>query len=346
MKSSVATVVAEILWRIPGRFRVARLLGSSYSLRCLVFHDVSPRRSPFTSGINVTTTPEEFEATLGFIKKYYSPVSLQEVLTNSNDGKLPSDALLLTFDDAYASVSEFAAPLCKQLGIPAVFFVNAAFVDNRRLAPDNLICYVTDLYGMERINAAARSVFAEKAKTWQSLSEVFGVFLPSLSMAERESFLKALREQAGIEEENLASESKLYITSDQLRSLSLQGIEIGNHTYTHTHCRKLTGKDLASEINGNKSELEAMSGERVRAFSVPYGAAKDMTPELAKVLRESGHQAVFLSESVANPRKPDLFRLDRISSHAEGNDALFVEIELMPRLRAIRNRYFHNVARA
>jgi peptidoglycan/xylan/chitin deacetylase (PgdA/CDA1 family) len=325
---------------------MAQFLGRSPSLRCIVFHNIDHKESPFTAGIAVNTAPEEFETTLRFIKKYYSPVSLQDVLADSNAGKLPSNSLLVTFDDAYASIAEFAAPLCKSLGIQAVFFVNAAFIDNRRLAPDNLICYVAALYGMERINAAFQSIFAEKTKTWQSLAEVFGMFLPSISLTQRGLFLRALCDMSGIDEEALANESKLYLTSAELRRLPSYGIEIGNHTYTHTHCRKLTGKELASEIDRNKSELEAMSGTRVRAFSLPYGSAKDLTPELATALRESGHEAVFLSESVANPRKPDLFRLDRISSRAKGEDALFVEIELLPRLRAIRNRLSLNVAKS
>jgi peptidoglycan/xylan/chitin deacetylase (PgdA/CDA1 family) len=325
---------------------MARFVGRSSSLRCMVFHNIADEGSPFTAGIAVNTAAKEFEATLKFIKKYYSPVSLQDVLATSEGRELSSNALLVTFDDAYASVVEIAAPLCKQYGVPAVFFINAAFVDNRRLASDNLICYVADLFGMERINAAARSVFPGEAKTYDSLAEVFGVFFPAISLADRELFLNALRDLAGIDEETLARESKLYLTSDQLRSLPSYGIEIGNHTYTHAYCRKLTAKELAAEIDRNKSDLEAMSGTQVRSFSLPYGSAKDMTPELANVLRKSGHQAVFFSESVANPRKLDLFRLDRVNSRAKSDDMLFFEIELLPSLRAIRNRLSHNAVKA
>jgi hypothetical protein len=75
---------------------------------------------------------------------------------------------------------------------------------------------------------------------------------------------------------------------------------------------------------------------------LPYGSSKDLTPELAEHLEHSGHEALFLSESVANPRRPDLAHLDRISICAGRDDALFFEIEVMPRLRAIRNRLTRN----
>jgi peptidoglycan/xylan/chitin deacetylase (PgdA/CDA1 family) len=331
-------VAADAFWRIPGSFGAARLLGPSYSLRCVVFHNISAAQSPFTKGIRVTVTPEDFERTLRFLSANYSPVDLQDVLTDCGGRGLPPRALLVTFDDAYASVAECAAPLCKQFGVPAVFFVNAAFLDNERLAPDNLVCYVADVLGMETINTAVRAVRGKDAAGVSSLSEVFGIFFPGLLLSEREVFLETLRQLAGVNEKRLAKEANLYLTREELCGLASFGFEIGNHTYTHTHCRSLSKRDFAAEIDRNKEELEAATGRKVNSFSQPYGSSRDLTPELMEHLKRSGHEAVFLSESVANPRRPHAFQLDRISTCAESDDKLFFEIEILPRLRAIRNR--------
>lgn len=337
---STIGIGAKVLWRTPGRFAFARIAGPSYSLRCVVFHNISVTQSPFTTGINVSTTPKDFEAALRFLTAHYTPVHLQDVLTNCDGRGLPSRAMLVTFDDAYASVAEWAAPLCGQFGVPAVFFVNAAFLDNQRLAPDNLVCYVANMFGMETINAAVRAVPGWETAQLRLLAEVFGRFFPAISLAEREVFLDALRHLAGIKESRTANEASLYMTGKQLRDLASFDFEIGNHTYTHTHCRTLSRQDFVSEVDRNKTELEALSGTRIRSFSQPYGSSKDLTDELMEHLERSGHQAIFLSESVANPRKPDLLHLDRISTCAKNDDTLFSEIELLPRLRAIRNRIF------
>jgi peptidoglycan/xylan/chitin deacetylase (PgdA/CDA1 family) len=246
----------------------------------------------------------------------------------------------VTFDDAYASVAEHAAPLCKQLGVPAVFFVNAAFVNNQRLAPDNLICYVANVFGIASINTAIRAVCGNQATDIGSLSEVFGIFLPSISLAKREIFLETLQELSGINEERTAKEAGMYLTTEQLRRLKSFEFEIGNHTYTHTHFRSLSQEDFAPEIDRNKEELERLSRTKVRSFSQPYGSSQDLSSELRDHLQNTGHHAVFLSESVANPRRPDLFRLDRINSRAQNEKTLFLEIEVLPRLRAIRNQIF------
>jgi peptidoglycan/xylan/chitin deacetylase (PgdA/CDA1 family) len=333
-------LAAEVLWRTPGCFEIARMLGSSYSLRCVVFHNISAGDSPFTRGMNVNITPRKFEAALRFVTTHYTPVRLQDVLANSDGRGLPPRAVLVTFDDAYASVAELAAPLCRQFGVPAVFFVNAAFLDNQRLAPDNLVCYVANVFGMKTIRAAARAVRGVGTPKLQSLSQVFTCFFPYISLAEREVFLDALRQLAGISESRMAMEAGLYLTSKQLYGLASFDFEIGNHTYTHVHCRSLSREEIGSQVDRNKAELEAVSGTKVRSFSQPYGCSTDLTRDLAEYLERSGHKVVFLSESVANPRGADPFYLDRVSTHAESDDTLFFEIEVLPRLRAVRNRLF------
>ena len=342
LKGATLNLAAETLWRLPGRFRIARMLGPSYSLRCVVFHHISAVESPFTAGINVRTTPGDFEAALRFLSTYYKPVRLEDVLDDARGRRLPPNAVLVTFDDAYASVLEVAAPLCRKYGMPAVYFVNAAFLNNQRMAPDNLVCFVADTKGMETIKAAVRVVGRNEFSELHSLSEVFSSFFPSITLSERELFLEALRHLGGISESRMAKESALYLTTEQLRSLASFDFEIGNHTYSHAHCRRLSQTEICEEIDRNRVELEALSGTKVRSFSQPYGSSKDLTADLAAHLRKSGHEAVFLSESVANLEGADLFHLDRVNPRAESDDSLFLDLEVLPRLRALRNRLFHN----
>jgi peptidoglycan/xylan/chitin deacetylase (PgdA/CDA1 family) len=342
LTQAVIGVAAKVLWSTPGCFELAYIAGPSYSLRCVLFHNISPTQSPFTKGMRVSITPTEFEATLKFLIAYYTPVHLQDVLTSCDGRGLPKRAVLVTFDDAYASVAEWAAPICRRFGVPAIFFVNAAFLDNQRLAPDNLICYVANVLGMATINAAVHAIPGNETRELYSPTEVFDDFLPAISLAERDVFLDAVQQFSGISESRMAKNANLYLTSKQLRDLTSFDFEIGNHTHTHTHCRSLSQQDLVSEVDRNRDELEAVSGTKVRSFSQPYGSSKDLTPELAKHLERSGYQAVFLSESVANSRRTNLFYLDRISTHAKSDDALFFEIEVLPRLRKIRNRLFRD----
>lgn len=330
-------LAATSLWHVPGSFGVARILGPRYSLRSVLFHDVSDTESSFTKGLGGTITCKNFENALRFLTLYYTPVSLQDVLASFEGRRLPRRPVLVTFDDAYASVREIAAPLCKRFGVPAVFFVNASCLDNQQLALDNLICYVANLLGLDTMNDVIHTVAGWENFRLHSLADVFRSFLPFISLAARSGFRDTLVRAARISEPDSAAEAGLYISSEQLRDLASFNFEIGNHTYTHVHGRPLSTADFAQEIDTNKATLELVSGARVRSFSVPYGSSADLTPELLSHLQRSGYEAVFLAEGRTNSRDTDRALLNRISIRTGTNATLFSEIEVLPRLRTIRN---------
>src|SRR5208282_2011282 len=121
----------------------------------VLFHNIADSENVFTRGLGVTSSLEDFESALRFLTQNYTPVRLHDVLGKSLQHRPSTRPVLVTFDDAYASVREIAAPLCKKYGVPAVFFVNAACLDNRQLSLDNLVCYAANIAGLDAINAAA-----------------------------------------------------------------------------------------------------------------------------------------------------------------------------------------------
>ncbi len=344
-RNTAFRLAAGTLGRMPGRFGIAHLLGPAYALRCVLFHDISAAESPFTKGMGVSVTPGDFEAALKFLTRNYTPVSLEDVLGASNGRKLPRRPVLVTFDDGYASIAEWAAPLCRKYGVPSIFFLNASVLDNEGLSPDNLVCYAANVLGMEAINTAVRAVRGDGFPKLESLADVFSVFFTSISLPERKVFLDTLIRLGDIDAQQLARRWGLYLTRKQVRELAAAGFEIGNHTYSHVRCRALRPADFALEIEKNRAELEAISGKKVRAFSLPYGSREDLSSDLLRNLRLSGHAAVFLSGSVANIEGDNRVFLDRVSIQANKDEAFFLEIEVLPRLRAIRNRLLRGPGR-
>ena len=200
-------LVGRTVWHLPGSFRIARWLGPHYSLRCVLFHHVADSETAFTKGLGISTSRENFESALKFLTRHYTPVRLHDVLSESDLHRLPLRPLLVTFDDAYASVREVAAPLCKEYDVPAVSFVNATYLDNRRLALDNLVCYVTNVIGLGAINAIASRISTPKRFASGSMAEVFSHFLPAMSLPAREAFRKGLIELLGTSEPELSASS-------------------------------------------------------------------------------------------------------------------------------------------
>jgi len=336
---SLSYLPGQALWHMPARFSLVKLLGRKYSLRCVLFHHISDQASPFTDGLGVNVTRKDFEARIRFLAHNYDPIDLEMLLAARQGAELPPRPVLVTFDDAYASVAEEAAPICRKYRVPALFFVSASFLGNRDLSMDNFVCYVGNTFGFKEINAVAREFNGPRQVELRSRSQVTSEFIPTLSIERREAFKNRLAKAVGVRIEDLARKAGLYLASEQLRALGSSGFEIGNHTFSHVHCRCLSATDFSKEIDQNKSTLEAVSGRRVRAFSVPYGSPTDLTPKLESHLRGSGHEAAFLVESRPNTTATDFFQLNRVSMHSTSDGASFAEIEVLPRLRALRDLF-------
>lgn len=283
----------------------------------------------------MTLGMKDFESAIRFVSHYYTPIGIQDYLTFREKRKLPSRPVLVTFDDAYASVALNAAPILKKYKVPAVFFVNSSLVGNEELALDNLVCYVANKYGMEVICSVGRQFARRDDGGPASFEQVFDNLLPTMSQEEIQKFRMALSLVAGISSKDIAKQTKLYVDSQQLQALAASGFEIGNHTYSHVFCRSLTGSNLEQEIEGNKRILESITNSKVQAFSVPYGSPVDMTSELADSLRHSGHKVAFLARDRSNSIKTDLYQINRISIKAGKDKDLFGEIEVLPRFRSL-----------
>jgi peptidoglycan/xylan/chitin deacetylase (PgdA/CDA1 family) len=62
-------------------------------------------------------------------------LSLDEALHRRNAGTLPDRAVVLSFDDGYASVLELAWPMLRARGLPATLFVVGGYLDGRQRFP-------------------------------------------------------------------------------------------------------------------------------------------------------------------------------------------------------------------
>ena len=191
--------------------------------------------------------------------------------------------------------------------------------------------------GIKTINAAIRTVDSTGRLQVRDLAEVYSRFLPSVSLSDRNLFREALVHLARIKESDLAGEESLYLTSRQLHGLTAVDCEIGNHTYSHVNCRCLTQEELVREIDANRAVLETISGSKVRSFSVPYGSSMDLTPTVMSHLQRNGYEASFLSMSVPNPLNGNRLSLSRVSIKGGSDPTIFSQIEILPRLRGIRD---------
>src|SRR5881296_2737916 len=76
--------------------------------------------------------PGRFEAQLrGLLRRGFEPWPLRKVLEYHRTGKsIPRRAFLVTFDDAFDNVYQFAWPVLERLNVPATLFLTTAYLDS------------------------------------------------------------------------------------------------------------------------------------------------------------------------------------------------------------------------
>ncbi len=282
----------------------------------------------FEHGLNVVSTRDAFEVQIDRLQRDYDVIDLDTLL----EGRLPRRPLLLTFDDAFQSVLEVARDVLAPRGLPAVFFVNPGLVGcagrNEELALDSALAWAANTEGLQRVCEAL------EIRPHRNLGELIGGEMAARGAEAR----KKVKSQvlAAFGPPDLALRAPL-LRAEDLPTLRSLGVEIGNHTMTHVHCRALSESEMEVEVVEAKARLEALSGSEVRSFSVPYGHERDLTPELLRVLRASGHRAIFLVHARSNARRPAPDVWYRTSLHNERAQDLRKKLRYMPLLRTIRH---------
>ena len=212
----------------PPLSRVTR--ARSGGLRVVLYHHLTDHPDELVDELRVSTPPALFEEHLEHFARRYNVVDLDQVL----DGRLPSRALLITFDDGYRSVLDVAAPLLRRHGLPSVFFVSAAFVTPGSLPLDNLLCLLSHRVGPAELETALTGRPAEK----QSLGELLDV-VGGMAYERRVRLADELAARFDVDRARVRDESGLFLDAAELPRLSEFEIEVANHTRSHLHCRAI-----------------------------------------------------------------------------------------------------------
>ncbi len=174
----------------------------------------------------------QFEQDLDFLLKHFNPVSLTELIDHqAKKIPLPQKSFLITFDDGLRQAYQVAAPILQRKGIPAAFFVNPAFVDNKTLFYDFKKGLILDkLSGMtlkKNLREALKSLFPDAKEPFSPQAAVRSIHYLNQSLAD------SVGELLDIDFAAFSAKYRPFMTSDEIRDLISKGFQIGSHSMDH-----------------------------------------------------------------------------------------------------------------
>ena len=271
------------------------------TLTVVMFHRVLAPTDPRfdNSPSEWTVTTSVFEGCLAFFKRHYNIVSLDDVLgAQAGGAPLPDFSLLVTFDDGYADNAEYALPILRKYGFPAVLFVFSDGIDRTR-RPWQEDFYAAWMQG--------NVTTAELRATFQRLGGRLAVTDPDEMARDLVQRAPVLSDQdAAILFESLTRPlfvTRLppqMVTSAQLRELQSNRVSIGAHGKTHSAIPLCAAPE--EELRVPREVIAGALGTgdaaSVSSMSFPHGL---YTQEIVAMARREGYRLLFTSRECLVP---------------------------------------------
>jgi peptidoglycan/xylan/chitin deacetylase (PgdA/CDA1 family) len=310
-----------------GAYSLVRRLLPSRRVAILRYHSISDDDAWYAdAGIRIS--PAAFEAHAKYLAGHYAVMPLAEIVERLRTRRsMPRNAVAITFDDGYADNLP-AARVLNRYGLTATFFIAAGcMVGGDPFWPAEIRALVRAARTPVLLVMAGRTphtipvaTASEQTRAIRTLTRLF----KSHPIPVREAMREQLRRAAGGR-----AMPDCMLRWDELAEMQRLGMTIGAHTLTHPNLPSAGLEDAAAEIAGSKARLERELGEPVTLFSYPNGGAERYyTPDLQRIVADSGFAAAASSHNAFAGRHSDLFALERIEVEERSADLVFaLEIE-------------------
>lgn len=186
----------------------------------------------------------EFKEDLDFLLENYKPINLQQLIEITKNKTKPSeDCFHLTFDDGLKELATVVAPILKEKNIPATFFINTDFIDNKAL-----------FYRFKE------SVLAEKYEAKGLLD----------FDSKKENEIDELAILLGENFEEYLKNNQPYLSSEDINELIKQGFTIGGHSKNHPRYKNISLEEQVSQTIDSVEFLVEKFNLDYKVFAFPF----------------------------------------------------------------------------
>jgi len=282
------------------------------------YHAVSDELQPHLAPLYPVRSPAQFRRDLDFMLCHFTPVDLPELVahcgappagepTSRNSIKPPFDKPVfhITIDDGLRSAGEQMAPILRQKGVPATFFVNSAFVGNRALMYRYTAALIVSHLRVARSAAAQAALLGEGRAFLEQQQRASASAIPrensmhAIAGAGNASFhvpgsltstrhlerwvlaqgyaqqhlLQGLAAQLGLDITAFLDTVRPYLDLEDLRSLQQQGFHIGAHSIDHPWYQHISPDERMQQTLTSLEWVRAHLPGSPDVFAFPFSDA-------------------------------------------------------------------------
>lgn len=276
------------------------------SFSVLTFHRVNDDGDPFLPALPTRV----FEGWVSHIARHYCVLTVEDLAERAARGRVPVNALALTFDDGYRDNLTHAAPILVRHGLTATVFVTTGFIGTGEIPWFDRLAMAIRSTAKNAVvlPGGGTAPLASVGDRLRAVEAVLGR-LKRLPDEERRARLEDVIDHLGAPG---AGERKSAMLSwDDVHALRGLGLSVGAHTVSHPILARMSAAKAWEEIHGSKTAIERALGAPVRGFAYPNGGPDDYTPETAALVREAGFACAVTTRRGLNSPETPPFELRR-----------------------------------
>ncbi|MCF6356395.1 MAG: polysaccharide deacetylase family protein [Draconibacterium sp.] len=220
------------------------------------YHVVSDKHLPYILNYPYRY-PSEFEKELDYYLKYFKPVTLEYLLENPRSKE---KVFHLSFDDGLKECADLVSHVLLKKGIPATFFVNSGFANNKALFHR----YKASLILSELItkpNSEAELFLNNNGLNRQNILQ---------TNFSKVDILDKTANILDISFSDFLKNKNPYLTTNQIFKLKENGFSIGAHSENHPEFWTISEEEQFAEIAQSMSWIVEKFNPAIKTFAFPF----------------------------------------------------------------------------
>ncbi len=264
--------------------------------RIIMLHKITP-----SDGNPSSLTVDKFELLIKYIKKYYQPMKVVDLINfRKSKGFYPDNAVALTFDDGFKSFYDLALPVLRKHEVPASIYVCPMLIEKESWIWPDCLEYIYQEGYRDRCDKPLEEILKE---------------LKRVSSEQRDKYINDAYQLCNVEVPDVIPNEYQLLSWKMMQEISqLHLVEIGAHTLTHPILSTEDSETAWSEISGSKNMLQENLDIEVQSFCFPNGHPADYLPEHLKMVKNAGYLCGIASHFGLVTMDSDDMALPRIST--------------------------------
>jgi len=235
----------------------------------------------------MVVTSNTFERQLTFLKQYFNIVPLSYLIDPTPNTQHPKPLCAITFDDGWRDNYEIAFPILRKYGFAATIFLTTDFIGTDRvfwhtelmnllmhgdLSRSKLTQYVLDPYPAPVRRGLTRLANMEQAPGADDVDALIEAVKATCDEPTSDQLIRDVGNTLGLRRP-LFPDRRFFLDWNQVCEMGAAGIEMGSHGCSHRIFTRINLQDAEDELVRSKAEIERHTGQEVKHFAFPDGAA-------------------------------------------------------------------------